>query len=75
MNRKSDKNVIQYLSLITQIGLSVITPIILGVYLGGFVDRIFHTEMVFTLVFIILGAGTGFLNLFKLTGKHKNNGK
>lgn len=75
MNRKNNKNMLQNLSLITQVGLSIITPIIVGVYLGGFIDRKVGTDMVFTLIFIILGAGAGFLNLFKLADKNKNNRK
>lgn len=69
MNKKNQKSMYQNLALITQIGLSIITPILVGVYLGGFMDKKIGTQMIFTLIFIILGAGAGFLNLFKLAGK------
>ena len=69
MNKKNQKSMYQNLALITQIGLSIITPILVGVYLGGFMDKQVGTQMIFTLIFIILGAGAGFLNLFKLAGK------
>ncbi len=69
LNNRNDKRILQNLSLVTQIGLSIITPILLGVYLGGFIDKKLGTEMVFTLIFIILGAVSGFLNLFKLVNK------
>lgn len=75
MNGKNNKNMLQNLSLITQVGLSIVTPIIIGVYLGGFIDKKVGTDMIFTLIFIILGAGAGFLNLFKLADKNKNNRK
>ncbi len=75
LNKKNNKNMLQNLSLITQIGLSIITPIIMGVYLGGFIDKKVGTEMIFTLIFIILGAIAGFLNLFKLADKDRNNRK
>jgi predicted F0F1-ATPase subunit len=75
LNGKNNKNMLQNLSLITQVGLSIVTPIIIGVYLGGFIDKKVGTDMIFTLIFIILGAGAGFLNLFKLADKNKNNRK
>ncbi|NMB08102.1 MAG: AtpZ/AtpI family protein [Tissierellia bacterium] len=69
MSKKNNKNIYKNLALITQIGLSIITPILLGVYLGGLLDKKLKTNMVFTLIFIVLGAGAGFLNLFKLIDK------
>ncbi len=57
------------LVLITQVGLSIVTPILLGVYLGGLLDKKLNTNGVFTLILIVLGAGAGFLNLFKLIDK------
>lgn len=75
MSKKNQKNVYQNLALITQIGLSIITPILLGVYLGGFIDKKLGTQMVFTLIFVILGAGAGFLNLFKLVDKKGSHRK
>ena len=75
LNKKNNKNIYQNLSLITQIGLSIITPILLGVYLGNFIDQKLETEMIFTLIFILLGAGAGFLNLLKIAKKNTNNRK
>lgn len=57
------------LALVTQIGLSIVTPIIAGVYLGGLLDKKFNKNMVFTLILIVIGAGAGFLNLFKFIDK------
>ncbi|MBZ2174923.1 AtpZ/AtpI family protein [Schnuerera sp. xch1] len=75
MNKKNDKKVFQNLALITQIGLSIIAPILLGVYLGGVIDKFVGTQMAFRLIFIILGAGAGFLNLLKLANKKDNKRK
>lgn len=66
MNNKKNKNSLANLALITQIGLSVITPILLGVYIGQFVDKKVGTNGVFSIIFILLGVGGGFMNLFKL---------
>lgn len=64
-----DKNPLLYLALITQVGLSIITPILLGVFLGNIVDKWLKTESIFTIIFIILGTVAGFMNLLKLATK------
>jgi len=69
------KATLKNLALISQIGISIITPILLGVFIGQFVDKWLKTEGIFVIIFIILGAGAGFLNLFKLTGAWKDKGK
>lgn len=75
MKKKNNRGMYQNLALITQIGLSIITPILLGVYLGNFIDKKVGTDMVFSLILIIVGAAAGFLNLFKLVDKKDNNRK
>lgn len=74
MKNKNNKNPLRSLVLITQVGLSIITPILLGLYIGMFIDRKVGTNGVFAIIFIILGVGAGFMNLFKLAGP-KDKGK
>jgi ATP synthase protein I len=71
MNKKDNKDVLKNLALISQIGISIITPILLGVYLGNFIDKRLGTNGVFAIILIIIGAAAGFLNIFKLTGNNK----
>lgn len=72
MKNKNNKDTFKNLTLISQIGLSAITPILLGVFLGQFIDKKVGTNGVFSILFIILGAGGGFMNIFKLAkGKRK----
>lgn len=68
---KENKNALKNLGLITQMGLSVITPIILCVYFGQFLDKRLGKEGIFTIVFLLLGTGAGFLNLLKIAGLFK----
>lgn len=75
MKNKNNKDALRNLALITQVGLSIITPILLGVYLGQFVDRKVGTKGVFSIIFIVLGAGGGFMNIFKLAGGPRNKRK
>ena len=75
MKNKNNKNALGNLALITQVGLSIITPILLGVYLGMFIDGKLGTKGIFAIIFILLGAGGGFMNLFKLAGGSKGKRK
>ena len=63
------KSPLNNLALITQVGLSIITPILLGVFLGNKLDKWLKVESVFTIIFIILGAVAGFMNLIILATK------
>lgn len=74
MRNKNYKDTLQGLALISQIGFSVITPILIGVYLGQFIDKKLGMNGIFSIIFIILGVGAGFLNIFKLA-KIKGNKK
>jgi F0F1-type ATP synthase assembly protein I len=66
------KNKIDYssLSLLSHIGYSVIIPILLCLYIGGLIDEKAGTGGIFTIIFIILGAAAGILNIFKITDKY-----
>ncbi len=66
VRNKNYKDTLQGLALISQIGFSVITPILIGVYLGQFIDKKLGMNGIFSIIFIILGVGAGFLNIFKL---------
>jgi F0F1-type ATP synthase assembly protein I len=63
---KDKLKIMQGIALITQIGLSMIVPIILGIFIGRFLDNLIGTNNIFLFVFIIIGVGAAFLNLFKV---------
>ena len=75
MKNNGKKEIAKNLSLITQLGLSIVVPIILGVYLGGWLDKVFKKGMLFSIVFIIFGAMAGFLILFNLADNKKDKRK
>ncbi len=49
------------------VGFYVLTPILVGVFIGYGIDRKFHTAPTFILVGVVLGAISAFYNLWKLT--------
>ena len=55
------------LSLLTQLGVMMITPILVCTIMGVFLDEKTHKEPLFTIVFLILGVSAAFRNLFHHT--------
>jgi F0F1-type ATP synthase assembly protein I len=44
----------------------MIVPIILGIFIGRFLDNLIGTNNIFLFLFIIISVGAAFLNLFKV---------
>lgn len=55
--------------LFTQVGISLIVPIVFGAVVGSYVDEWIGTKWFFAIVMIILGIAAGFLNTYKLIMK------
>ncbi|QXM06714.1 AtpZ/AtpI family protein [Crassaminicella indica] len=62
-------NIFKNLALLTHIGILMIIPIFGAVYLGNLVDQKLGTNNIFLIAFIILGVGSGFLNVYKVVMK------
>lgn len=59
----------RYANLAFSFGVTLVAAILLGLYVGGWVDRRLGTFPVFMLLGIFLGVGLGFYNLWsELTG-------
>lgn len=67
MGRKG--NALENLSLISYIGISMVVPILGGLYIGKWIDARFGTEPIFLLIFIVMGVIVAFMNLFKIGTK------
>lgn len=66
-NKKSNKSILQNLALISQVGIMMLVPIFGGVLLGAFLDRFFKTQGIFLIIFVLLGVGSSFRNLYVLS--------
>lgn len=53
-------------ALVSQIGVTMVIPIILGVWLGGIVDNKLGTGALFLIIFVLLGVGAAFRNVYLL---------
>lgn len=52
--------------LLTQVGLSMITPIFLGLWIGRKLDNLVGSKYIFSIIMILLGIASGFLQVYKL---------
>lgn len=64
MNRNN--SIWKALALVSQIGISMMTPIFLCAFIGYQIDQFFHTQYWF-LIFIVLGILAAFRNVYLLT--------
>lgn len=63
-NRKALENI----ALVSQIGISMMTPIILCILFGNYIDKkLNNSQPIFLIIFTILGVAASFVSLFKLT--------
>lgn len=53
-------------SLITQLGISMIVPIIGCIFIGKWLDTKFGTNIIFLVIFTILGVGAAFRTLYTM---------
>lgn len=65
---KSDKNVTKGILMISQVGISMITPILLCIFIGYQLDKYFNTKFCIIL-FLVLGILAAFRNVYLLTAE------
>lgn len=65
--KKSKNSILQNLALLSQVGIMMLVPIFGGVLFGAFLDRFFKTSGIFLIIFVILGVGASFRNLYVLS--------
>ena len=54
-DKEDRKNLARGMSLLTQMGLTALVCVALGVFIGYWLDRLFSTAPVFIIIFSILG--------------------
>ena len=69
---KDNRQIFQTLALITQLGVSMLVPILLCLWLGQFLNRRFSFDI--TLLLLILGILAGCRNCYKLLSGVLKNG-
>jgi len=73
---RKKKNPLFYLILVTQLGLSMVLPIILALYIGNAIDDYIGTSPFVSSLLLVLGIISAFNNLLRLLKKDtKKDGK
>ena len=67
--KKPINELVQGLSQLSQIGITILACILIGVFAGRFLDSVFNSSPWLLLVFSLLGAGAAFKYLYDLTKK------
>ena len=62
---KETKSNWYYFGLIMQLGLVIVACILVGLAIGIFLDKVFKTQGVFVVIFLIMGIIAGFMNAYK----------
>lgn len=62
---------IKMIALVTQIGISMLTPVLLMAYIGLWLQEQFEVQL--ALLFILMGIGAGFRNCWILIKKAVKN--
>lgn len=63
------------LVLLSQLSISLVSPIFLGLFIGIQIDKFLNLSYVFTLILMISGVISGFINSYKLIVSINKNKK
>jgi F0F1-type ATP synthase assembly protein I len=63
--KKEIFDVVSLLSLVTQLGLMMVIPILGCTLLGKYIDDKFNTTPIFLIILLILGVGGAFSGVYK----------
>jgi ATP synthase protein I len=69
-DRKNRKREYADIARLSSVGIAMVVSVAIGYFIGAAIDRYFHTAPAFTIIFIFLGIGAGFLNVFRTLRKY-----
>ncbi|AGB42341.1 Putative F0F1-ATPase subunit (ATPase_gene1) [Halobacteroides halobius DSM 5150] len=72
---KDKIGILKALALLSQVGITIIVPIIAGVWLGNYLDQLLGTNILFLILCILSGVFIGFRNAYKLLASQQDSGK
>jgi len=68
-NKKPGNEFARALALLTQIGVTIVACVAVGIFLGWLLDRLLGTEPWLLLVFTLLGIAAAFKSIFDFAKK------
>ena len=71
-NQASNKQLARVFVLLSQLGLTMVSCIFVGFFIGIWLDKFFGKEYVFLVLFILIGIFSGFYQCYRLITKELN---
>ncbi len=65
MGAKEDNSLIKLLMKAGTVGIQLVTSTFVGLAIGYFLDKLFGTKPWLTIIFLVFGIATGFIDLFR----------
>jgi ATP synthase protein I len=70
-NQRRDPNGWTAFALLGQIGLTLVIPMLIGIFVGLFIDSKLHTAPIATLIGLLLGLAAGVYGVYRLVSSVK----
>ena len=72
---KDKMDFLKALALLSQVGITMLIPVVAGVWLGNYLDELLQTDILFLLLGIAFGVSAGFRNTYRLIMQQQDDGK
>ncbi len=70
-SRSKNNETFRALANFSQIGITMAAAVLIGVFIGKYLDDLFNTKPCLLLIFSLLGAGAALRSLFQVPDKKK----
>ena len=67
---KENKGFLKKVAWMSSLGISMVVATFSGLYIGIYLDKVFSTNVWFTIIFLIIGIIAGFRNIYTLIKKY-----
>ncbi|MBI5182576.1 MAG: AtpZ/AtpI family protein [Nitrospirae bacterium] len=75
--KEEEKNLLKTIAMLSTLGLTLVFATMIGLAIGIYLDKKFHTSPWLTIIFLLIGIAAGFKSLIQTVirqAKKENNG-
>ena len=70
MGEKKEDGALRGLATMASMGIQMVAATFIGLVIGIYLDRFLGTKPWFTIIFLLLGIGAGFRNIYEMAKKY-----